>query len=279
MRRIRSIHSVTVAFGLLVAPSPKAAAWAQAFPMKAFGDGHIPSDLTIDGKPVHLTAIASRDRMPSPERRARCKDGGPLMVTVLAVPHDSTSAWLPRVVWLVRAGEVGSFAEFRTTRTSDAAGTRLTAYGGPCWPTGIKIDLVVEWYSKGAAAQYQIIKGAIVQEVSWRRTVSPPDSIPAWLNADSSIAGRIGTIGAFTKRIVLVAFKPTATASDRQAAIRAVGGTVVGGVPVDGGEGYYYVQIPDRGAGVQLRAAIRTLMALPQVDEVSLDYRDTEPAH
>jgi hypothetical protein len=107
-----------------------------------------------------------------------------------------------------------------------------------------------------------------------------PNSLPAWVYSDTNVAlnGTTSIAGAFTKRIVVVEFKPTATVPQRESAISAVGGTVVGGIRVQGGEGQYFVRIEDV-TGATLLAAAAQLRAMTQVASAfvnvggTLDYR------
>lgn len=55
--------------------------------------------------------------------------------------------------------------------------------------------------------------------------MTPPDSIPAWITADSSL----DRSGGFTKGVVVVLFQKGATQRQRQAAVDLIGGRVVGG--------------------------------------------------
>jgi hypothetical protein len=103
----------------------------------------------------------------------------------------------------------------------------------------------------------------------------PPESVPAsiWaqLYAPANISPPTADWGVpFPRNLAIVAFKPQATQMDRQSAISAVGGTVVGGEAVDSG-GYYYVLIKDDGTARPLFQAISKLQSLPQVDLASPD--------
>jgi hypothetical protein len=104
-------------------------------------------------------------------------------------------------------------------------------------------------------------------------TVAPPPSLPEWVHADTNISGPTDSVGtSFTKRIVIVRFRPTATLADRQLAVALVNGTVVGGrLYPDGTSGTYYVQVPDDGSGLQLFQARGTLRTLPQVESAILE--------
>lgn len=104
-------------------------------------------------------------------------------------------------------------------------------------------------------------------------TLLPPDTIPAWVHSDTNFTANGPR---FTKRIVKVAFRPTATLADRQLAVALVNGVVVGGRHTrDGSSGVYYVKVTDDGSGSGILAASTTLTALPQVQfaifEVLLD--------
>jgi len=102
-------------------------------------------------------------------------------------------------------------------------------------------------------------------------TLVPPNSIPAWVHSDTNVGPTDGSHPRFTKRIVKVAFRPTATLADRQLAVALVNGVVVGGSRA----GAYYVKVADNGSGDGILAAARTLTHLPQVEfaifEVPLD--------
>jgi hypothetical protein len=68
------------------------------------------------------------------------------------------------------------------------------------------------------------------------------------------------------KRVISLVFKSGTTLADRQLAIAYVGGTIVGGVQGDDGEGGYLVSIASDGSVSALTAAINRLSSLPQVD-------------
>ena len=104
-------------------------------------------------------------------------------------------------------------------------------------------------------------------------TLVPPDTIPAWVHADTNTAPPTDSSpGNYAKRIVIVAFRASATLADRQLAIALVNGVVVGGEhSQDGTLGYYYVKVPDDGSGSGVRAAILSLIPLPQVQIASYE--------
>src|SRR5688572_5576826 len=93
-----------------------------------------------------------------------------------------------------------------------------------------------------------------------------PDTIATWVFADSNVvADSVQTAAAFYANVISVRFRPGAVQADRQAAIDAVGGTVVGGAPYPAGEGKYYVWIDAKRRIEPLRAAARMLRKMPQV--------------
>jgi hypothetical protein len=78
--------------------------------------------------------------------------------------------------------------------------------------------------------------------------------------------------------VIHIIFKVGTSQAQRQQAVDQVGGVVVGGIPLTGGDGYYDVAIPDSGQGVQLQAAVTSLLSLIQVDGASVIVRSTTPA-
>ena len=108
------------------------------------------------------------------------------------------------------------------------------------------------------------------------RTAAPPlvpaeapDTIPAWVRADSNLTGPSTSIPVrFRKNLLIVQFHREASQLDRQAAVDLVRGTVVGG---DGS--IYLVRVTDPGdgselvkAGKQLQALLRVLAASPDLE-------------
>jgi hypothetical protein len=89
-----------------------------------------------------------------------------------------------------------------------------------------------------------------------------PDSMPAWLFADSSMFE-----GSYTSKYALVvAFKSGTSQKAKQVAIDAVGGRVIGGT----GDHFYIVQVRSDSTGVLLHAAERKLRGMPQVGYATL---------
>lgn len=106
-----------------------------------------------------------------------------------------------------------------------------------------------------------------------------PDTIPAWVYADSNIsAGSAHIAFPFVKRIVTVAFKRNATPLERQTAVAAVAGRVVARRGMVGGDGVYFVEIVDPGDGSKLLAALHSLKGIEQVYWAAPEY-SIEPKH
>jgi hypothetical protein len=101
----------------------------------------------------------------------------------------------------------------------------------------------------------------------------PPDSVPAWTRADSSIDDN-----GYTKRVIGVLFREGTSQPERQAAIDLVRGTAISGLPFSTGDGFYIVEIQDDRSGEQLIEAIRRLRQLPQVEDASREFRMTSPS-
>jgi hypothetical protein len=107
----------------------------------------------------------------------------------------------------------------------------------------------------------------------------PPTSQPAWVLSDSNYAPpATGLPLGFARNVIHIIFKVGTSQAQRQQAVDQVGGVVVGGIPLTGGDGYYDVAIPDSGQGVQLQAAVTSLLSLIQVDGASVIVRSTTPA-
>jgi hypothetical protein len=90
-----------------------------------------------------------------------------------------------------------------------------------------------------------------------------PDSVPAWLRSDSSVAGPSRYIPAkFARNIVAIRFRAEATPAERRAAIDLVDGRLIGG---DRESGVYLVRVNDPGDGSVIERAAERLRALPYV--------------
>jgi hypothetical protein len=110
----------------------------------------------------------------------------------------------------------------------------------------------------------------------------PPDSVPQWIHADTNVIdGGEVIAGPIAKHVIVIAFDPVTSLLDRAAAIASVGGTVVGGVPTDTAEGFYYVSVPQAWTPSQIVAAAETANAMAGVvvsapamlGEAENDYR------
>ncbi len=103
---------------------------------------------------------------------------------------------------------------------------------------------------------------------------APPDTVPAWIYADSNlVADSVQTAAYFYANVIVVRFEPGTPQADRQAAIEAVGGEVVGGRPYPTGEGIYYVRLDAKRRIEPLRAAGRALRKMPQIAVAAPVYR------
>lgn len=72
--------------------------------------------------------------------------------------------------------------------------------------------------------------------------------------------------------VVSVQFTAVTPQTERQDAVDAVGGEVIGGQPLRGMEGYYLVQVADDGTGKQMSEAIDRLNAMPGVGIAEPEY-------
>lgn len=111
---------------------------------------------------------------------------------------------------------------------------------------------------------------------------SAPDSVPTavWqaMHAPENMSPPTADWGIpFPRNILVIQFKSGATQSERQSAVDAVGGSVIGGSRIGEDEGYYYVQILDDGTSAPLFAAIAQLKTLPQVKDVGPELPDIVP--
>jgi hypothetical protein len=97
-----------------------------------------------------------------------------------------------------------------------------------------------------------------------------PDSVPAWLRSDSSIARPSQYIaGPFVRNIVAIRFRSEATPAERRSAIALVGGRLVGGHRAIG---VYLVRVADPGDGSGIERAAERLRSLPYVVLATPDY-------
>ncbi|HEU0300505.1 MAG TPA: S8 family serine peptidase [Longimicrobium sp.] len=93
-----------------------------------------------------------------------------------------------------------------------------------------------------------------------------PDGVPDWVYAPANISTNLPQLsGTYLRQFVTVMFAPGTPQDERQAAVNAVGGTVVGGRRLPEGDGMYYVQLADDGTAAPLVKAMDRLEGLPQV--------------
>ena len=109
----------------------------------------------------------------------------------------------------------------------------------------------------------------------------PPDSVPAavWdsVHAPKNMIQSAPQWGVpFPRDLIVVAFKEEATQAERQQAIDAINGRVIGGDHVDRG-GYYYVRIRADGTADALFRAIALLQRYPQVEIASPEPPELSP--
>jgi len=110
-----------------------------------------------------------------------------------------------------------------------------------------------------------------------------PDSTPLAVQRELARPENVlvdppGISGRVVKNALYVRFTDSASESEQSAALRAVGGVVIGGLRMQGGELYHIrFDVPtDSGAGPLLRAR-DTLRAMPQVRLVLFDVLGPTP--
>ena len=126
-------------------------------------------------------------------------------------------------------------------------------------------------YGRGPSENAAIVTAVACDSVP----AVPPDTNPAWLADDSSWEG--AEHDGYLKRVVSITFKSNATLTQKQEAICAVHGAVVGGGRVGDTWGYYLVQVPDDGTGRQLAQAIELLKSFQDVVEAGIVERAAPP--
>jgi hypothetical protein len=99
--------------------------------------------------------------------------------------------------------------------------------------------------------------------------LTPPATIPDWINADSNVGGVTASSAInmpYRKRVLQIFFQSTPSLADRQLAVAYVNGTVIGGWSApDGSNAYYVLQVPDDGTGTGVLTAQTALKKLSQV--------------
>jgi hypothetical protein len=109
-----------------------------------------------------------------------------------------------------------------------------------------------------------------------------PDSIPAWVFADSNLV-RDDTLitGVFPRGVVLAGFTPSASPRDLAALLDSVGVEVIGGRPLPpivrkvAGErsGYYFLALRGDRSTARMREVVRRLSASPLVAIAFIDFQ------
>lgn len=137
-----------------------------------------------------------------------------------------------------------------------------------------------------ASTALVILSGCAVQSHQESAATShvpdtPPDSVPTaiWnaMYAQGNMEQSSPEWGTpFPRNIVLVMFREEATQTEKQRAVDAIRGFVVGGAPIGRG-GFYYIRIRDDGTSAPLFRAIRKLKQLPQIELATPDLPDVSP--
>jgi hypothetical protein len=133
---------------------------------------------------------------------------------------------------------------------------------------GIAVGLVSTILAGDARSQSRRSIG----ESASRVPASAPDSEPSWLYDDTNVVHASGWPDAFVTDLAVVLFAPGATQVQRQAAVDTVKGSVVGGLRLNGIDGFYLVALPHAPTQETLRRAISTLKTMPGVVTASPDW-------
>ena len=92
-----------------------------------------------------------------------------------------------------------------------------------------------------------------------------PDTLPAGLSDNKNVAYDSSGGLPYVRHHLLVYFHDRATQAQRQSAIAALTGVVVGGARNATGDGYYLVRVPADSSAATVDAAVRLLTARPEV--------------
>jgi hypothetical protein len=111
-----------------------------------------------------------------------------------------------------------------------------------------------------SVAAFRIVVHAVAQETPLV-PAQPPATTPIGMYKDSSFLH-----GGALREVLAVIFRENTTQAQRQEAVDAVGGIVIGGTRLHTGDGYYYLRIPSAVTEDALRAVAAQLMKLPQVE-------------
>src|SRR5206468_2988728 len=100
-----------------------------------------------------------------------------------------------------------------------------------------------------------------------------PDSVPAWLHNEANVVRNSERSPfPFVKDVVVVLFAPSATQRQRQAAIDAVHGRVIGGVRLNGTDGSYFVALPPDSTHARVFQAVAELKKIHSIVAAMPDY-------
>ncbi|MDB4951222.1 MAG: peptidase [Gemmatimonadetes bacterium] len=203
-----------------------------------------------------------------------------LLAYALGTPDGSTVTGVkvfyfagPTVTSYVATGDTGTV----TVRNADGTGN-FTAAGQPFYlynqtlaPNAVSASKVWQWNWPRTVKTFSFqVKVFAATPVEAAVPATPPDSFPTGALADSiwAAANRVDDSrfgGSVPRNLVVLGFKPGVSSEERQAAVDAVGGRVIGGSRWGQG-GIYLIRIGDDGTPEPLYAAIKLLKALPQVN-------------
>jgi hypothetical protein len=93
----------------------------------------------------------------------------------------------------------------------------------------------------------------------------PPDSLPTFYPGGLTSGAPVGA-DSVERGVVVVLFWPNTPQSERQTAVDMIQGSVIGGLVIDDGDGFYYVRIPDDGTAASVASALNALGIMPQVE-------------
>lgn len=93
----------------------------------------------------------------------------------------------------------------------------------------------------------------------------PPDSVPRFTTG-GVVSGALLGRDSVERGVVIVQFWPNTSQPARQTAIDAIHGSVIGGLVVANGDGFYYVRVPDDGTASSVASALTAMDTTPQVE-------------
>jgi subtilase family protein len=112
--------------------------------------------------------------------------------------------------------------------------------------------------------------------------VVAPDSLPAWVFADTNVIdGAAVLVGQLAKNVIVVQFEAGTSAAGRAAELAKVNASVIGGVRADSSEGFYYARPGVAGTAQEIADAADSVNAMPGVvfsapaliEDMQADYR------